>query len=135
MSTQSKPYTASATMSSDAPGATRAMVSRAGYTLILVVVVAAAISVFLVLRPAGNSHELDAQTIVNYARYGVIDRIDANGGTVTVHFRESFDTKGAFGTSSHTFTSTLPNASSIVEMLQQAGIPINTASGVQLSLQ
>jgi hypothetical protein len=119
----------------DSPALAVLLVTRAGYVMMAAVIVAAAVSILLVLRPAGGSHELDPQMVVNYAKFGVIDKIDGNGRTVTVHFRDGFDTEQALGTGSHTFTSEMPDSSSIISMLQQAGVPINTDGGVQLSVQ
>ena len=109
--------------------------TRAGYVLMAAVIVAAAASIFVVLRPGNDAHRLDPQTVVNYAKFGVVDKIEGNGQTLTVHFKASFDTQQSFGTGSHTFTSELPDSSSIIAMLQQAGVPINTDGGVQLTVQ
>ena len=113
------------------------MFTRLGYALILVILLAAAgaiAAVAVVAWPdSGAGHTLDPQQVVNYSRFHVIDSIDQNGRTLTVRFKKDFDTKGAFGTSAHEFTSTLPAGADIVSMLTAAGVPINGADGLQVT--
>jgi hypothetical protein len=114
------------------------MFTRLGYSLILMIVAAAAVAVAVVAFvawPGGGSsgHTLDAQQVVNYSRFHVIDSIDQNGRTLTVHFNKDFDTKKAFGTGAHEFTSTLPQGEDIVAMLTAVGVPINGADGIQVT--
>jgi len=110
--------------------------TRLGYSLILVIVLAAAAAVAFVafqVRDGGSSHELDPQQVINYSKFGVIDSIEQDGRTLTVTFNKEFDTKPAFGTSSHEFTSTLPEGASIVSMLTAAGVPINGTDGLRVT--
>jgi hypothetical protein len=111
--------------------------TRFGYSLIILIVVAAVVAVaVLALRvrdDGGPSHTIDPQQVINYSKFQVIDSIDQNGRTLTVRFKKEFDTKSAFGTSSHEFTSTLPQGADVVSMLTAAGVPINGAGGIQVT--
>ncbi|MHB8683418.1 MAG: hypothetical protein ACYC9X_03710 [Dehalococcoidia bacterium] len=109
--------------------------TRLGYSLIILVILVAAGAISFVLRPSTESHVLDAQAVVNYSRYRVVESISENGRTITVRFKKDFDTNSAFGTSSHVFTSTLPQGASIVTMLQAAGVPVNGTDGIRVTVQ
>jgi len=87
-----------------------------------------------VLRPDNASHPpmLEFQEVVNYSRFGVIDRIDVRGQTLTVHFQDSFDTVDRFGTGTHTFDAPVPSGQDIVSALQAAGIEVNKTGGLQV---
>jgi len=111
------------------------LVARIGYVLIILVIATAIAAVAMVLRPGDATHPpmLEFQEVVNYSHFGVIDRIDVRGQTLTVHFADSFDTKEQFGTSTHTFEAPVPAGQNIVSALQAAGIEVNGTGGVQVS--
>lgn len=111
------------------------LVARIGYVLIVLVIATAAAAIAMVLRPDSASHPpmLEFQEVVNYSHFGVIDRIDARGQTLTVHFKDSFNTADRFGTTTHTFEAPVPAGQDIVSALQAAGIEVNKAGGLQVS--
>ena len=104
------------------------LVTRIGYALIACVIIAAAVAIIIVLVPNGGSDDaspaIEFDTVVNYARYGVIESIDVKGDTMTVHFIKDYDTQTQFGTSSHTFTATVPAGQDIEAALTGAGIAV-----------
>ena len=111
------------------------LVARIGYVLIILVIATAVAAVAMVLRPDDATHPpmLEFQEVVNYSHFGVIDRIDVRGQTLTVHFRDSFDTAERFGTSTHTFEAPVPTGQDIMSALQAAGIEVNQTGGLQVS--
>lgn len=111
------------------------LVARIGYVLIILVIATAAAAIAMVLRPDDASHPpmLEFQEVINYSHFGVIDRIDVRGQTLTVHFANSFDTAERFGTSTHTFEASVPTGQDIVSALQAEGIEVNKTGGVQVS--
>ena len=109
--------------------------TRLGYSLIVLIILLAAGAIYFVLRPSAESHVLDPQVVINYSKYRVVESISENGQTITVRFKKDFDTKAAFGTSSHVFTSTLPQGANIVTMLNQAGVPVNGTDGIRVTVQ
>jgi hypothetical protein len=111
------------------------LVARIGYVLIVLVIAIAAAAIAMVLRPDHASHPpmLEFQEVINYSHFGVIDRIDVRGQTLTVRFRDSFDTASRFGTGTHTFEAPVPEGQDIVSALQTAGIEVNTTGGLQVS--
>jgi hypothetical protein len=110
--------------------------TRLGYFTILLIIAAAAVAIFLVLRPetATNYPEIQAEQVINYSRFGVIEEIEVDGTLLTVRFREDFDTQEQFGTSSHVFHGTLPEGQDIGQMLTAAGIVVGEG-GVQVTTQ
>ncbi len=111
------------------------LVARIGYVLIILVIATAVAAVAMVLRPDDATHPpmLEFQDVVNYSHFGVIDRIDVRGQTLTVHFRDSFDTAERFGTGTHTFEAPVPSGQDIMSALQAAGIEVNKTGGLQVS--
>jgi hypothetical protein len=111
------------------------LVTRIGYVLIIGVIVAAAVAIVAVLRPerASEPAALEFQQVMNYSRYGVIERIETKGQTLTVHFRKDFDTKAQFGSDAHDFGSKLPDGVDLVASLTAAGVTVNGASGLQVT--
>ncbi|HZP58589.1 MAG TPA: hypothetical protein VFC53_13720 [Dehalococcoidia bacterium] len=109
--------------------------TRLGYVLIITVIAVAAVAIVVVLRPASEDHVISAQEVVNYARFGVIESIDAHGRTLTVRFKKDFDTNEAFGTNSHTFSATLGDGQSITDMLAQAGVALDGSNGLRVTAQ
>ena len=110
------------------------LVARIGYALIVLVIATAVVAIAMVLRPDNSSHPpmLEFQEVVNYSRFGVIDRIDVRGHTLMVHFQDSFDTVDRFGTGTHTFDAPVPSGQDIVSALQAAGIEVNKTGGLQV---
>lgn len=105
------------------------LVTRIGYALIACVVIAAAVAIFYVLvGPGGGDDDatptIEFDTVVNYARYGVIESIDVKGQTMTVRFIKDYDTKTQFGTSNHVFVCTMPEGQDIETALTAAGISV-----------
>jgi hypothetical protein len=111
------------------------LVTRIGYVLIIAVMATAIAAIAIVLRPDEATHPpmIEFQQVVNYSRYGVIDRIDAHGKTLTVHFRDDFDTAEPFQTSVHTFESAVPEGKDIVTELTAAGVPVDGSGGLQVT--
>jgi hypothetical protein len=111
------------------------LVTRIGYGLIILVMAAAVAAIALVLRPeeATQPPMIEFQQVVNYSRYGVIDRIDAHGKTLTVHFKDDFDTAEPFQTSVHTFEAGVPDGRDIMSALTSAGVPVNGSGGLQVT--
>jgi hypothetical protein len=110
------------------------LVTRISYVLIIGVIALAIAAIAIVLRPdtASQPSALEFTQVINYSKYGVIDRIEANGQTLTVHFRPGFDTKAQFGTSDKVFQSALPAGQDLMSVLRDAGIDINGAGGLQV---
>lgn len=111
------------------------LVARIGYVLIVLVIATAAAAIAMVLRPDDASHPpmLEFQEVINYSHFGVIDQIDVRGQTLTVHFKDSFDTTERFRTSTHTFEAPVPTGQDIFSALQAAGIEVNKTGGLQVS--
>ena len=111
------------------------LVARIGYVLIVLVIATAAAAIAMVLRPDSATHPpmLEFQEVVNFSHYGVIDRIDVRGSTLTVHFRDDFNTAQPFKTSVHTFEAPVPVGQDIEAALTSAGVPFNTAGGMQVT--
>lgn len=73
---------------------------------------------------------LSFEQVVNFANAGAVVDITVSGGQILVNLRPDFDVSG-LGTTSHTFTTTLPpGANSVEEALQDAGIEPNTPEGI-----
>ncbi len=108
--------------------------TRIGYVLIIGVIAIAAAAVAFVLRPDSATHPaaIDYQQVINYSRYGVVERIETKGQTLTVYFRQDFNTKAQFGTGTHAFDSKLPTGANLVGDLTAAGIAVNSAGGLQV---
>ena len=111
------------------------LVARIGYVLIVLVIALAAAAIAMVLRPESAAHPpmLEFQEVVNFSRFGVIDRIDAQGSTLTVHFKDDFDTAEPFRTDVHTYEAPVPDGQDIVSALTSAGVPFNTAGSMQVT--
>ena len=110
------------------------LVTRIGYLLIIGVVATAAAAVMIVLRPgtASQPPALEFQQVVNYSRYGVVERIDVKGQTLTVRFRDDFDTQSQLGISDKVFEAAVPVGRDITTALTEAGVPFNRAGGLQV---
>ncbi len=111
------------------------LVARIGYVLIVLVIATAVAAIAMVLRPDDASHPamLEFQEVINYSHFGVVDRIDVRGQTLTVHFADSFDTTARFGTKTHTFEAAVPPGQDIVSALRAAGIEVNKTGGLQVT--
>lgn len=110
------------------------LVTRVSYVLIIGVIAFAIAAIVIVLRPdsASQPSALEFTQVIDYSKVGVIDRIEAKGQTLTVHFRSGFDTKAQFGTSDQVFHSTLPAGQDLVSALRDAGIDVNAVGGLQV---
>lgn len=111
------------------------LVARIGYVLIIGVMATAIAAIAFVVRPGEATHppNIEFQQVVNYSRYGVIDRIDAHGKTLTVHFRDDFNTSEPFQTDVHTFESGVPDGRDIVSELTKAGVAVDGSAGLQVT--
>jgi hypothetical protein len=54
---------------------------------------------------------------------------------MTVTFKESYDTESQFGTDEREFEASLAPDQSILALLEIAGIPVNSAEGVRVTVQ
>ena len=70
--------------------------------------------------------------MVNHAKLGLVESIEADGRSLVVEFDPDFDTEAAFGTDSHTFESTLPENTNINDVLRFAGVEPNAPGGVRV---
>ena len=78
---------------------------------------------------------LSFEQVVNFAYAGAVVDITVTGGQILVNLRPDFDVSG-LGTTSHTFTTTLPpGANSVEEALADAGLEANTPTGVPVIRQ
>lgn len=113
------------------------LITRVAHVLIVGVVATAAVAVVMVLRPETASHPptIEFQQVVNYSKYGVVDRIEAKGQVLTVHFRDNFDTQAPFGTDVHTFETSLPAGDDVAAVLAAAGVPDASAGGPKVTVQ
>jgi len=113
------------------------LVTRIGYVLIIAVMATAVAAIAIVLRPkeASQPPMLEFQQVVDYSKYGVIDRIDVRGRTLTVHFRDDFDTKEQFQTSVRTFESAVPEGRDIVTELTASGVAVDGSRGLQVTVR
>jgi len=110
------------------------LVTRIGYVLIIGVMATAAAAIALVLRPSTASHPaaIQYQQVIDYTRYGVVERIETKGQTLTVHFSKDFDTQAQLGTGDHVFDAMIPQGEDIVATLAKAGIAVNSPGGLQV---
>jgi hypothetical protein len=127
--------------------------TRFGYFVITAILALSAAAVVFVLWPSGSSSKpavsprptaavtasLIAQRpaipfdrVIDFARLGAVQSLDAQGQDVTVTFREDFDTSG-FNTTSHVFRSSLQPGQDIVQVLEAAGIAVNGSDGVAVT--
>ena len=111
--------------------------TRLGYVLIVTVIAIAAVAIFIVLRPesASGPPTISVEEVVNYSRYGVVESIEVKGQTMKVRFKDGYDTEEQFGTDSREFEASLAPDQSILVLLETAGIPVNTAEGVRVTIQ
>ena len=75
---------------------------------------------------------IEYQQVIDYSRYGVVERIETKGQTLTVHFSKDFDTQAQLGTSDHVFDAMMPPGEDIVDTLAKAGISVNGPTGLQV---
>lgn len=127
--------------------------TRFGYFVITAILALSAAAIAFVLWPSGSSSKpavsprptaavtasLVAQRpaipfdrVIDFARLGAVQSLDAQGQDVTVTFREDFDTSG-FNTTSHVFRSSLQQGQDIVQVLEAAGIAVNGTDGVAVT--
>lgn len=128
------------------------MFTRLGYFVIIAILAAAGATIAFVLWPSGSSDAPGVSTptaavtvspaaaqpaipfsrVIDFARLGAVQSMDAQGQDVTVTFREDFDTSG-FNTTSHVFRSSLEPGQDIATVLQDAGIRVNGTDGVKVT--
>ncbi len=84
------------------------------------------------ITPAATQPTLPFSRVIDFARLGAVQSLDAQGQDVTVTFREDFDTSG-FNTTSHVFRSSLQPGEDIIQVLENAGIRVNGAGGVAVT--
>jgi hypothetical protein len=127
--------------------------TRFGYFVIIAILAVAGAAIAFVLWPSGSSDNpaVDARPtaavtvslaatqptipfsrVIDFARLGAVQSLDAQGQDVTVTFREDFDTSG-FNTTSHVFRSSLQPGQDIVQVLEAAGITVNGSNGVAVT--
>lgn len=135
------------------------MFTRLGYFVIIAIVAAAGIAIAYVvssnvrssgtpsasapqatataargveITPVATQPTLPFSRVIDFARLGAVQSLDAQGVDVTVTFRGDFDTSG-FNTTSHVFHSSLQPGQDIVQVLESAGIRVNGADGVAVT--
>jgi len=110
------------------------LVTRIGYVLIIGVIAAAAAATTLVLRPGTALHPaaIQYQQVIDYSRYGVVERIETKGQTLTVYFIKDFDTQAQLGTSDHVFDAMVPQGEDVIADLAKAGVTVNGPAGLQV---
>jgi hypothetical protein len=109
--------------------------TRLGYVVIVAIIVAAAAAIYWVLRPESGDGRprLEVQQVVNYAKFGQVERIEVDGRTLTVHFIDELDTESAFGEDARIFEATLPEDASIYTILEVNGVAVGGAAGVTVT--
>ena len=116
------------------------MITRFGHIVILAIIAAAAVAVFVVLRaddadsPSGDDlPRMQVAEVINYSRFGVVDRIEVDGRDLTVHFARDFDVASTpLGTESKVFRATLDQGQDIRQLLGAEGIAIG-GEGVEVT--
>lgn len=110
------------------------ILARLSYLLIITIIAVAGVAVFMVLRPDDASHNpaLELQQVIDYSKFGVIENITESGQTLTVTFRDDFDTEEAFETDSRVFEATLPSGQNIRTLLQNNGVIVGEG-GVEVT--
>jgi hypothetical protein len=115
------------------------ILTRLGYFVIALIIATAAVAVIIVLRPDEASTptaelpQLDLQEVIAYTRYGAVERIETQGTTLRVYFREEFPTEEHFGSDSRVFGSTVPAGQDIAQMLANEGVAVNSENGIEVS--
>ncbi len=109
--------------------------TRLGYLVIVAIIAAAATAIYMVLQPgsAENNPSIEVQQVVNYAKFGQVERIDVSGRTVTVRFKDDLDTESAFGVDARVFDATLAEGDSILTILESNGVAVGGANGVRVT--
>jgi len=110
--------------------------TRLAHVLVVGVVAVTAVTIAVVLRAdrASQPPALEFQQVVDDSKYGVIDRIEAKGQVLTVHFRNEFDTQAQPGTDAHTFEASLPPGEDLLTALAAVGVPASSAGGPQVTI-
>src|SRR4030042_1580564 len=92
------------------------------YLLILVAVIAIVVSFF---RPPSGTESKDLSQVIDLARQGEVESIEASGDSLTVHLTDD----------QQTYKSRKESGSSIVEVLRDNGIEVGGANGVDVKVK
>ena len=108
--------------------------TRLGYLIIVAIIAVAAIAVAVVLWPSSSSGEpeLTFDEVVNFARFGVVERIEVEGDELTVTLYDWFDPQESLDTDAHVFVSTAPEGGDVAGALAAAGVPVNGDGALQV---
>jgi hypothetical protein len=107
--------------------------TRLGYLLILAIMGVAAIAMFIVAWSSFDSDDEDEpftvpfETVINYARFGTIERLEVEGDTVTVFVREDVDVS-QLNTDEHVWQTEVPEQG-VEQALREAGIAVDGDAG------
>lgn len=111
-------------------------VTRIAYLAIMGVMVAAVVAVCTVTTGTGGDNgelpEITTKQIVDYARFGMVEKIDVEDREVTVTFVETLDTEDAFGESSRRFRATLEPGETMTKLINDAGLTVG-AGGIEVN--
>jgi cell division protease FtsH len=92
------------------------------YLLILVAVIAIVVSFF---RPPSGTQSEDLSWVIDQARQGKVQSIEASGDSLTVHLKDSQEV----------YKSRKESGSSLVEVLKDNGITVGGANGVDVKVK
>jgi hypothetical protein len=110
--------------------------TRLGYLVIIAIMGAAAVAIaIVVLRDsdsAAEAEEVPFQKVVDYALYGTILRIEADGDELTAYVREDVDVSPV-GVKGHVWQSTVPDGRDVETALREAGIAVNGEGGLPVT--
>lgn len=109
--------------------------TRFGYLVIVAIIAAAGAAIYWVVRPdaADGRPQIEVQQVVDYAKFGQVERIEVDGRTLTVHFIDTLDTESAFGDDARVFEATLPDGASIYTILEANGVAVGGTAGVTVT--
>src|SRR4030067_952481 len=92
------------------------------YLLILVAVIAIVVSFF---RPPSGTESRDLSQVIDLARQGKVESIEASGDSLTIHLNDD----------QQTYKSRKESGSSIVEVLRDNGVEVGGANGVDVKVK
>jgi hypothetical protein len=107
--------------------------TRLGYLLILAIMAVAGVAMFIVAWSSFDADDEDEpfvvpfETVINYARFGTIERLEVEDDTVIVFVREDVDVS-QLNTDEHVWQSDVPEQG-VEQALREAGISVNGDSG------
>jgi hypothetical protein len=110
------------------------ILTRFSYLLIAAVVAIAAAAVCVVLDTddATTNPPITLQQVLLNA--SSLESVRQSGRTVTVRFKEEFDTQAAFGVDSHVFEAPIAEDVSIEDVLRFANVPVGD-DGVRVTVE